>query len=378
MSEVRKNQQNRVRRTTNNGQRVSNKKRRKKKKQQRINVLLGMTALILLALIILVLVSRESGSNNKNADKNIVGTSGNDLNISVKEDDKTTNDANNNDTDKNNETTEQSGSNQEETTAEQTLGGDRVNFATFTISDSLRNLNADCISLGYDKNSDQRDSGNRPMTIVNIENTYSEKCGAKFVGAEGKKEICITFTSGYEQIDENGIANTDKLMNLLKEKNVPAIFFVDGGYSNTQPELCKRIVDNGFILGCHGYAHPSDGMATHSVEEQLEDAKKIYDRLYELTGVEPRYYRPDSGVWNERSLTLLKELGFSSIMYSFAYYDYDPNDQPDPTATLQMFIDNIHNGEIMYLHTVSNTNVSILGQFIDKARDLGYEFTIIE
>lgn len=182
---------------------------------------------------------------------------------------------------------------------------------------------------------------------------------------------------GYEYYND-GVANTDRIMEILKEKNVPAMFFVDGGYVRNNPEMCKKIVENGFILGCHGYDHPSEGVASYPIEEQLEDARKIYTAIYEITGVEPYYYRFGSGIWNERALALLSELGFKNVFYSFTYNDYDVNNQPDVASTLEMMINNIHDGEIIYLHTASNTSVAILNDFIDAARQKGYEFDIVE
>ena len=93
--------------------------------------------------------------------------------------------------------------------------------------------------------------------------------------------------------------------------------------------------------------------------------------------MEPYYYRFGSGIWNERALALLSELGFRNVFYSFTYYDYDINNQPDVAQSLQNMIDNIHDGEIIYLHTVSNTSVALLADFIDAARAKGYEFELV-
>ena len=181
---------------------------------------------------------------------------------------------------------------------------------------------------------------------------------------------------GYENYND-GVPNTDVVMDILKEKNVPAIFFVDGGYVRNYADMCKKIVDNGFVVGCHGWDHPAEGVATYSLDKQLEDAKKIYETIYAATGVEPYYYRFGSGIWNERALALLSELGFRNVFYSFTYFDYDINNQPDVADSLQSMIDNIHDGEIIYLHTVSNTSVAILSDFIDAARAKGYEFELV-
>ena len=89
-------------------------------------------------------------------------------------------------------------------------------------------------------------------------------------------------------------------------------------------------------------------------------------------------FRYPSGKFNEQSLAVMKSLGYNSIFWSFAHYDYDVNDQPDPAKSLQKFIDKMHPGAIYLVHAVSSTNTEILGDFIDQARAAGYEFGLIE
>lgn len=251
--------------------------------------------------------------------------------------------------------------------------GDRVNFEGFTISDELRNLSSGKVNVG----GNGKDEYNRPVYYENLQNAFGEKYNSVFIGDENSKTIYLTFTMGYELFN-NGVANTDVIMEILMRKDVPAMFFVDGGYTKYRADICKRIVENGFVLGCHGFDHPSNGVANYNIDDQLEDAKKIYNRLYEITGVEPYYYRFGSGIWNERALALLSELGFRNIFYSFTYKDWDTSAQPDPETAMNTLLNGLHNGEILYLHTVSNTNVAILEQFIDEARARGYEFGLLE
>ena len=251
--------------------------------------------------------------------------------------------------------------------------GDKVNFEGFTISNELRNISSGKVNVG----GNGRDEYNRPIYYENLQKAFGDKYNSVFIGDENSKTIYLTFTMGYELFND-GVANTDVIMDILKRKNVPAMFFVDGGYTKYRADICKRIVENGFVLGCHGFDHPSDGVANYSIEAQLEDAKKIYNRLYEITGVEPYYYRFGSGIWNERALALLSELGFRNIFYSFTYKDWDTSAQPDPQVAMDTLLNGLHNGEILYLHTVSNTNVAILERFIDEARARGYEFGLLE
>ncbi len=271
-----------------------------------------------------------------------------------------------------------SGNNEEPTTdGSQNTIGNKVNFDGFSVDSQLNSLSKEMISLGYSKTDCDRDEFNRPKVIENIQNQYGDKYNSVFIGDESKKVIYLTFTTGYEYYND-GVSNTDVIMNTLKSKNVPAIFFVDGGYVRNNAQMCQKIVNNGFKLGCHGWDHPSEGVASYPLDKQIEDAKQIYTNIYDITGVEPYLYRFGSGIWNEQALSLLNELGFKNVFYSFTYFDYDTSNQPDEASSLQSMIDNLHNGEILYLHTVSNTSMNILASFIDEARAKGFEFGIIE
>ena len=70
----------------------------------------------------------------------------------------------------------------------------------------------------------------------------------------------------------------------------------------------------------------------------------------------------------------MQNLGYTSVFWSFAYKDWDPDAQPDEADSLIKLKDRLHPGAIYLLHAVSETNTNILGQFIDEARASGYEF----
>lgn len=333
---------------------MANKRRRKKRKNYSSYIILA--ALIVLIIGLICVVVNMLGDNKKDNGKETTG--------------KVQQESTNKIDDKNSTVNE---STQPTTPA---VTKDRVHFENFTIPDSIIELDTEIISLGYSQKDCDRDEYNRPKVIENIEEKYGKKYNAIYIGEENSKKIYLTFTMGYENYND-GVPNTDVVMDILKEKNVPAIFFVDGGYVRNYADMCKKIVDNGFVVGCHGWDHPAEGVATYSLDKQLEDAKKIYEAIYAATGVEPYYYRFGSGIWNERALALLSELGFRNVFYSFTYFDYDINNQPDVADSLQSMIDNIHDGEIIYLHTVSNTSVAILSDFIDAARAKGYEFELV-
>ncbi len=232
-------------------------------------------------------------------------------------------------------------------------------------------------TCGYQIDKVKRDQYNRPDVVEGVHAAYGDKYNAVFIGPE-EKVIYLTFTMGYEYVDENGVPNTDKILAILEEKGIKATFFVDWGYIYLQKAMCKKIVESGNALGAHSYRHPPEGVASWPVADQVNDAKKIKKALYDATGVVPTLYRPDSGIWSEQSLAIIKEMGFKSILYSYSYNDFLVDNQPDPAVALQGLKDNLHYGEILYLHSISTTNVKILPEFIDYAHSQGYTFKLFE
>ena len=90
------------------------------------------------------------------------------------------------------------------------------------------------------------------------------------------------------------------------------------------------------------------------------------------------YFRPPAGVFNKESLNTIKELGYYTIFWSVAYKDWETNKNGNIDESVASVVDNLHNGAIILLHTVSNENVKALPIIIDKIREEGYAVTAIE
>ncbi len=95
-------------------------------------------------------------------------------------------------------------------------------------------------------------------------------------------------------------------------------------------------------------------------------------RFKEKYGYEMSLFRPPMGEFSVRSLALAQSLGYQSVFWSFAYLDYDVNNQPEPTAALARVTGAAHGGGIFLLHAVSKTNTEILGSVIDDFRSKGF------
>jgi delta-lactam-biosynthetic de-N-acetylase len=195
--------------------------------------------------------------------------------------------------------------------------------------------------------------------------------GAVFTGDMGAPELYLTFDNGYE----NGL--TSEILDVLKEKQVPAIFFVTGHYIKTQPELLKRMASEGHLIGNHSWSHPD--MSTLSAERIKQELDQVKSEVALLTGQkEMKYLRAPRGIFNERSLAVSKQLGYTNVFWSIAYKDWDTNDQRGAQYAYEKVLAQLHPGAVILLHSVSRDNAQALGRIIDAAKAKGYQFKSLD
>lgn len=114
-------------------------------------------------------------------------------------------------------------------------------------------------------------------------------------------------------------------------------------------------------------------------DEQINsEIMKLHQTIQEKFGYEMKYIRPPKGEFSERTLNLTSTLGYKTVMWSFAYEDWNEDKQPDEEKSKKKILDNLHNGEIMLLHGNSKTNTNILDSIIKEAKNMGYEFKSLD
>ena len=181
-----------------------------------------------------------------------------------------------------------------------------------------------------------------------------------------EKHIYLTFDVGYE----NG--NTASILDTLKKHNVSATFFVVGTYIESDPELVKRMAEEGHIVGNHTWHHPdmSQIAALDTFKKELVDVEDAYR---EVTGEEmTKFYRPPQGKYSESNLQMAQELGYKTFFWSLAYVDWYDDNQPTKEEAFDKLLGRIHPGAIVLLHSTSDTNSLILDELIQKWEEMGY------
>lgn len=190
------------------------------------------------------------------------------------------------------------------------------------------------------------------------------------LGSNEKKIIYLTFDEGYEA------GYTPQLLSTLKENQVTATFFITAHYVNTQPDLVKQMIDEGHIVGNHTVNHKS--MPELTEEKIKKEVMDLHQVIYEKYGYEMKYIRPPMGEFSESTLQITNRLGYKTVMWSFAYEDWNEDKQPNEATAKKKILDNLHNGEIMLLHGNSKTNTDILDSVIKEAKNMGYEFKSLD
>ena len=119
-------------------------------------------------------------------------------------------------------------------------------------------------------------------------------------------------------------------------------------------------------------------MPSLSNEEIEKEIMKLHKSVYEKFNYEMKYIRPPKGEFNERTLKKTTELGYKTVMWSFAYMDWDEKKQPSIEKAKEIITQNFHCGEIMLLHPNSKTNADVLDTIIKEAKQQGYEFKLLD
>lgn len=234
-----------------------------------------------------------------------------------------------------------------------------------TVSTSVGSTNSKTIGWGIKR------ANNNMQPDVGAENKKMlEENNGICLGKDNKKIIYLTFDEGYEA------GYTEKILDILKENDTKATFFITSHYLNTASELVERMITEGHTIGNHTVNHKS--LPSINDDEIEKELMKLHQAVYEKFNYEMKFMRPPKGEFNERTLNKTSQLGYKTVMWSFAYFDWDEKKQPSVEESKKMIIKNFHCGEVMLLHPNSKTNSEVLDSIIKEAKNQGYQFKLID
>ena len=216
----------------------------------------------------------------------------------------------------------------------------------------------------------KREGSGKSPTFDKTANSIIEKYEGISVGNKDEKIIYITFDCGYEA------GYTEQILDVLKENNVKASFFITGHYLNSAEDIVKRMIEEGHIVGNHTVNHKC--LPKVSDKEIEEEIRKLDTALYQKFNYEMSYFRPPKGEFSERVVKKIKEMGYTTVMWSSAYDDWDESKQNREEYGTKKILENLHNGCVLLLHSTSKDNANIFNNVIKEIKNQGYEIKNID
>ena len=215
-------------------------------------------------------------------------------------------------------------------------------------------------------------SGNNTPPVCDSTFSYFENYDVYYIDPKAEetpeeKVVYLTFDAGYE----NG--NVAKTLDILKEEGVPSAFFILQNMVYKSQDLLVRMVEEGHLI-CNHTAHHKN-MAKASKEEFIKELSEMEEVYKKATGKDlAKFFRPPEGNFVEENLAWAEEMGYTTVLWSYAYPDWDNDKQPSPEYAKNKLYENIHDGAIILLHPTSSTNVQILRDVIRTLKSQGYRF----
>lgn len=180
------------------------------------------------------------------------------------------------------------------------------------------------------------------------------------------KVLYLTFDCGWE----NGC--TAKILDTLKEKQVTAAFFCTLDHIKSEPELIRRMINEGHIVGNHSANHADFAEITRA--EMAAEILECDNYLRQNFNYTAPFFRFPEGAYTENALDLVQSMGYASVFWSCSYADWDVNDTKGGAYAFEKVTSRLHPGAVILLHSVSPDNAEAIGDIIDYARSNGYEF----
>lgn len=188
-----------------------------------------------------------------------------------------------------------------------------------------------------------------------------------FVRTEADK-VAFTFDISW------GRATAGPVLDILREKDVKATFFLTGFWAKKQPDIARRIVEDGHEIASHGDAHVN--LSQYDGEAIAKNIMTAHRDLEEMTGAQARFFRPPNGDYDDLVIATARQLGYETIIWSLDTIDWK---NPGADYMINRVQTNVRRGDIILMHA-SDSSKQIhlaLPRMIDNLRAAGFEITTL-
>ena len=182
-----------------------------------------------------------------------------------------------------------------------------------------------------------------------------------------KKQVAISFDAAW------GNDDTQQLIDILAEYEVPATFFVVGAWVDKYPESVKALSDAGHQIQNHSNTHPH--MPQLSKEQMIDEIESCNKKIENITGVKPTLLRPPYGDYNNALIEVMNELEMTTVQWDVDSLDWKENATPD--SICQRVTNKVKNGSIVLFHNDADHTPAALPNILKCLKDEGYEFVFI-
>jgi len=180
------------------------------------------------------------------------------------------------------------------------------------------------------------------------------------------KCVALTFDDGPGPFD-------DRLLQILKDNDAKATFFLIGNKVAANPAGAKRIADAGIEIGNHTWEHPN--MATLPTEDIAAQFSKANDAIAAATGRAPTLYRPAGGLSTDAVRQTAARFGLAEILWDVIPFDW-ANDA-NTAATRSLLMTQIKPGSVVLFHDTYSSTVDLVYQFIPVLKANGYRMVTV-
>lgn len=226
------------------------------------------------------------------------------------------------------------------------------------------NISNKTIDWGFSSNK----TGVRPYeSYAKFFNSYN----AYHLGPNEKK-VYFTFDEG-----GNPVTYVKEIADILNKYNIKGMFFVCYNYMKDNPDLIKSLLEHGHVIGNHTVLHKNmNSLAiTDKFKDFINEIKLVEEEYKNITGEDmPKLFRYPNGVYSERTLSILKDMGYKSYFWSFYYNDWEKTTTKE--YSLSLMKERLHNGAIYLIHPKNKGNYEALEDFILYLKEQGYEVDI--
>lgn len=208
----------------------------------------------------------------------------------------------------------------------------------------------------------------RQNPTLNLPSGFPKSIGVSHSrGLSNNPYIAMTFDDGPHP------KNTPRLLDMLRQRNIKATFYVIGTNVKMYPNITRRIVAEGHEIGNHTWTHPNlTKLSDSQVRKQMISTR---DQIVQVTGVLPRTVRPPYGALLTRQREMLfNEFGYPTIMWSV-----DPRDwqRPGVSVVRDRILSETRNGSIVLAHDLHGPTVDAMPQTLDGLLAKGFKFVTV-